>query len=154
MILGYRDLLNAWKKGQIKFDPDIEEGQIGLSSIDLRLGYVFTKHRDAAGHIIDPLANGFEPSNITETYTLPPIDPLGQPATYVLKPRGFILGRTLEKVYMPKNMADLQYEGTAIRVVTHPNLLKWDGVRWQPKRAMTHRPMNMIEARITQASAG
>ncbi len=52
------------------------------------------------------------------------------------------------------NMADLQYEGTAIRVVTHPNLLKWDGVRWQPKRAMTHRPMNMIEARITQASAG
>ena len=47
------------------------------------------------------------------------------------------------------NMANLQHEGTAIRVVTHPKLLKRDGMRWQPKRAMTHRPMNMIEARIS-----
>jgi putative transposase len=46
------------------------------------------------------------------------------------------------------NMANLQYEGTAIRVMTHPKLLKWDGMRWQPKRAMTHRPMNTPEARI------
>ncbi|MCX6659386.1 MAG: zinc ribbon domain-containing protein, partial [Candidatus Bathyarchaeota archaeon] len=46
------------------------------------------------------------------------------------------------------NMANLQYEETAIRVMTHPNLLKWDGMRWQPKRAMTHQPMTMIEARI------
>jgi len=46
------------------------------------------------------------------------------------------------------NLANLQYEGTAIRVMTHPKLLKWDGMRWQPKRAMTHRPMNTPEARI------
>jgi putative transposase len=46
------------------------------------------------------------------------------------------------------NMANLQYEGTAIRVMTHPNLLKWDGMRWQPRRAVTHQPMTMIEARI------
>jgi len=52
------------------------------------------------------------------------------------------------------NMANLQYEGTAIRVMTHPNLLKWDGMKWECKSTMTHRPMNMIEARITQASAG
>jgi len=48
------------------------------------------------------------------------------------------------------NMANL-YGGTAIRVVTHPNLLKWDGMKWECKSTMTHRPMNMIEARITQA---
>jgi putative transposase len=46
------------------------------------------------------------------------------------------------------NMANLQYEGTAIRVMTHPKLLKWDGMRWQPRRAVTHRPMNTPEARI------
>jgi len=46
------------------------------------------------------------------------------------------------------NMANL-YGGTAIRVMTHPKLLKWDGVRWQPRRAVTHQPMNMIEARIS-----
>jgi putative transposase len=27
------------------------------------------------------------------------------------------------------NMANLQYEGTAIRVMTHPKLLKWDGMK-------------------------
>jgi len=47
------------------------------------------------------------------------------------------------------NMANLQHEGTATRVMTHPKLLKWDGLRWQPKRAMTHRPMNIVEARIS-----
>ncbi|MCX6659226.1 MAG: hypothetical protein NTX81_02430 [Candidatus Bathyarchaeota archaeon] len=45
-------------------------------------------------------------------------------------------------------MANLHSGGTAIRVVTHPNLLKWDGMKWQPKRAMTHQPMNALEARI------
>ena len=50
------------------------------------------------------------------------------------------------------NMANL-YGGTAIRVVTHPNLLKWDGMRWERNNAMTHQSMNMIEARIPQASA-
>jgi len=47
------------------------------------------------------------------------------------------------------NMANLQYEGAAIRVMTHPKLLKWDGVRWERNSAMTHRLMNMIEARIS-----
>ncbi len=45
------------------------------------------------------------------------------------------------------NMVNL-YGGTAIRVMAHPKLLKWDGVMWQPKRAMTHEPRNIVEARI------
>jgi len=47
------------------------------------------------------------------------------------------------------NMANL-YGGTAIRVMTHPKLLKWDGMRWQPRRAVTHQPMNTPEARISR----
>ena len=46
------------------------------------------------------------------------------------------------------NRANL-YGGTAIRVVTHPNLLKWDRMKWQANRPMIHRPMNTIEARIS-----
>ena len=46
MILSYKDLELALKKGQIKFNPDISEDQIGISSIDLRLGYVFTRLKE------------------------------------------------------------------------------------------------------------
>ena len=46
------------------------------------------------------------------------------------------------------NMANL-YGGTAIRVLTHPKLLKWDGMRWQSKSSMNTRPLNTIEARIS-----
>ena len=49
------------------------------------------------------------------------------------------------------NMANLQYEGTAIRVVTHPKLLKWDGMKWEANRPVNTRPLNTIEARIPQA---
>ena len=47
------------------------------------------------------------------------------------------------------NMANL-YGGTAIRVLTHPNLLRWDGMKWERNSAMTHRPMNIVEARISR----
>jgi dCTP deaminase len=106
LILGYRELANAWKSGRIEFDPEIESKQIGLSSIDLRLGYVFTTHKDVPGLVVDPLAEGFEPSNITETVdlekqTLPP----GQEIEYILKPRKFVLGRTFEKMRLPPDLA-------------------------------------------------
>ncbi len=38
--------------------------------------------------------------------------------------------------------------GVINRAMTRPNLLKWDGMRWERNNAMTHQPMNMIEARI------
>lgn len=106
MILGYQDLLKAWKAGWIQFDPDIEQEQIGLSSIDLRIGHVFTTHKDTTGIVIDPLANGFEPSNLTDTIDLanrPP--PPGQRSEYILEPAKFVLGRTLEKVRLPLDLA-------------------------------------------------
>jgi len=118
LILGRKDLLKAWKAGRIRFDPDIEQEQIGLSSIDLRLGYVFTAHKDTPGLTVDPLANGFEPANVTETVDLakqPP--PLGQPVKYELKPGGFVVGRTLERIVrMPPDLcAQVQGVTTAAR---------------------------------------
>jgi len=35
-------------------------------------------------------------------------------------------------------------------VVAHPLLLTWDGMRWEPRRAMKNRPMNAPEARISR----
>jgi len=51
------------------------------------------------------------------------------------------------------NMVNL-YGGTAIRVVTHPNLLKWNGMKWEANRPVNTKPLNTLEARITQALAG
>jgi putative transposase len=35
-------------------------------------------------------------------------------------------------------------------VVAHPLLLKWDGMRWEPRRAMNDRPMNTLETGISR----
>jgi len=35
-------------------------------------------------------------------------------------------------------------------VVAHPTLLRWNGMKWEPKRAMNNRPMNTLEARISR----
>ena len=31
-----------------------------------------------------------------------------------------------------------------------PLLLRWNGMRWEPKRAMNNQPMNTLEARISR----
>jgi len=35
-------------------------------------------------------------------------------------------------------------------VVAHPLLLRWNGIRWEPKRAVNNQPMNNLEARISR----
>jgi putative transposase len=35
-------------------------------------------------------------------------------------------------------------------VVAHPMLLRWNGMRWEPKRAVNNQPMNALEARISR----
>jgi len=35
-------------------------------------------------------------------------------------------------------------------VVAHPLLLRWNGMRWEPKRAVNNQPMNNLEARISR----
>jgi len=51
------------------------------------------------------------------------------------------------------NMANL-YGGTAIRVLTPPKLLKWDGMKWEANRPVNTRPLNTIEARIIPPLGG
>jgi putative transposase len=39
--------------------------------------------------------------------------------------------------------------GSINGVVTHPLLLRWNGMRWEPRRAMNNQSMNIPEARIS-----
>jgi len=47
------------------------------------------------------------------------------------------------------NMGTL-FRGMPIGVVAHPLLLMWDGMNWEPKRAMNNKPMSTLEARISR----
>jgi putative transposase len=42
------------------------------------------------------------------------------------------------------------YGGSVNGVVAHPLLLRWNGMKWEPKRAMNNQPMNTLEARISR----
>jgi putative transposase len=42
------------------------------------------------------------------------------------------------------------YGGSVIGVVAHPLLLRWNGMKWEPKRAMNSQPMNTLKARISR----
>ncbi len=95
MMLAERDLLRAWKNKWIRFEPDISQDQIGLSSIDLRLGCIFTKQKAV---VIRP-AHDFDPSDQIENFTL------GSGQTLSVKPRQFLLAQTLEKVFVPSRYA-------------------------------------------------
>ncbi|NHV61155.1 MAG: hypothetical protein HA492_07145 [Candidatus Verstraetearchaeota archaeon] len=49
----------------------------------------------------------------------------------------------------PLNIGYL-HKGSINWVVAHPLLLRWDGMRWEPKRAVKNRPMITPEARISR----
>jgi len=47
------------------------------------------------------------------------------------------------------NMGTLR-RGMPIGVVAHPLLLRWNGMKWEPKRAMNNKPMKTLEAGISR----
>jgi dCTP deaminase len=96
LILSHNDLKRAWKKKQIRFNPDISESQIAESSIDLRLGYHFTRLKPQAKPV-RPAAEGFNPGPLTERKSYDnKVHPI-----FRLRPRQFRLGFTLEEVTVP-----------------------------------------------------
>jgi len=40
--------------------------------------------------------------------------------------------------------------GSVNGVVAHSLLLRWNGMRWEPRRAMNNQSMNTLEARISR----
>ncbi len=97
MLLSRPDIIKAWRTREIRFQPDISEEQIGLSSVDLRLGYVSTRLKKT-NHTIRPAAEGFDPTHLVQNYNL-------EHSSFMIKPRQFRLALTLERVSIPGSLA-------------------------------------------------
>lgn len=109
MVLSQPDIRKAVENGEIVFDPPLEERQWGEASIDLRLGFKFTKLQPAKGLTFN-LANGLATLAATalwQEHTLLERDPLGKIQTYILEPDEFVLALTHEKVTIPKHLIGL-----------------------------------------------
>lgn len=109
MILSQVNLRAAVAAGEIGFDPPLEDRQWGEASVDLRLGFSFTKLEKASGLTIS-IADGLGVlgrSGFFTTKELKSKDAFGDPENFVLHPGHFILGMTYEKIKVPKNMIAL-----------------------------------------------
>src|ERR1700732_2285061 len=109
MILAQVNLRAAVEAGQIGFDPLLEDRQWGEASVDLRLGFSFTKLEKAPGLIVS-VADGLGAlgrSGFFTTKELKPKDEFGDPENFILHPDSFILAMTYESIKVPKNMIAL-----------------------------------------------
>jgi dCTP deaminase len=109
MILSQPDLREAVRTGQIKFDPPLNEEQWGEASVDLRLGFQFTKLKNVSGMRVS-VAQGLKELGDTgfwQTAELKEKDDFGKVQTFCIDPGEFVLAMTYEKISVPKNMIAL-----------------------------------------------
>ena len=108
MILSQVNLRAAVEAGQIGFDPPLEDGQWGEASVDLRLGFSFTRLAGSRSITISVSEGlGGLPAGIWATKELKAKDVLGKPERFVLDPGEFILALTYESIRVPNNMIAL-----------------------------------------------
>ena len=104
MVLSDREIWMAIGSGRLKFTPDIQEGQVSPSAVDLRLGNQFTTFKPLKGveTVIDLRVIGNVEDVVAaygETRTL------AAGETFLLEPGQFVLAYTLEYVEMPNYLA-------------------------------------------------
>ncbi|MGO9134025.1 MAG: dCTP deaminase [Methylovirgula sp.] len=116
MILTRNEIKEAVEKGEIRFSPTLEEKQWGAASVDLRLGYKFTKLKKSDHKI--PLAKGLSQiSNLWHEEIFPHKDAFGKRRAYCIEPDEFILAQTYEHIYIPRNLiARVEGRSTYARV--------------------------------------
>lgn len=109
MILAQPELREAVKRGEIVFDPPLEDKQWGEASVDLRLGFRFTKLKKVEGvkfSVAEGLAT-LASTGLWVTKDLRDEDEFGKPETFTLNPDEFILAMTYENIKVPNNMIAL-----------------------------------------------
>ena len=108
MVLSQPDLRAAVERGDIVFDPPLEADQWGEASIDLRLGFRFTKFvRKGLDGVSFSIARGLGALgglNIWNMKDLKPEDELGKKEVFKLEPGEFVLALTYETVRVPRNL--------------------------------------------------
>ena len=93
MVLSQPDLRKEVEEGRIRFNPQLEENQWGQASVDLRLGFTFTRLKEIPGMTIS-LSRGVDvlgSRGFWNDITLDKFDAMGERESFVLKPRMFIL---------------------------------------------------------------
>ena len=108
MVLSQPDLRAGVERGDIVFDPPLEADQWGEASIDLRLGFRFTKFvRKGLDGVSFSIARGLGALgglNIWNMKDLKPEDELGKKEVFKLEPGEFVLALTYETVRVPRNL--------------------------------------------------
>lgn len=110
MILSQVDIRDAVDAGSIGFAPSLEEKQWGEASVDLRLGFQFTKLQAVGGLSAISVADGLGlvgKMGLWNTKTLKERDEHGNLEQYPLGPKEFVLAMTYESIKVPRNMIAL-----------------------------------------------
>lgn len=109
MILSQNDIRREVASGAIAFSPALEEKQWGEASVDLRLGFQFTKYKQLDGISIS-IADGLKSVgklNLWDTHELKKEDRFGKPEFFELHPGDFVLGLTHESIKIPRHLIGL-----------------------------------------------
>jgi dCTP deaminase len=97
MLLARAEILDLLNSGSLKFDPPINEEQIGICSIDLRLGVLLSKFKDIKGVTVMP--------SLSESASFFDREEKNAGDKIHLNVNEFILTRTYEKVFLPNTVA-------------------------------------------------
>ncbi|MGE0684296.1 MAG: dCTP deaminase [Candidatus Binatia bacterium] len=109
MVLSQPDLRRAVKTGKIAFDPPLEENQWGEASVDLRLGFSFTRLKELKNTKVS-VAEGLGTlgaAGFWETMVLKERNAFGKPETFPLGPGEFVLAFTYESISVPTDLIAL-----------------------------------------------
>ncbi|HVA82001.1 MAG TPA: dCTP deaminase [Candidatus Binataceae bacterium] len=109
MVLSQPELRRAVRKKEIIFDPPLEENQWGEASVDLRLGFSFTKLKPLKGVTIS-VAQGLGAIGqlgFWETVEKRETDIFGKRESFVLGPGEFVLAFTRERIVVPRHLIGL-----------------------------------------------
>lgn len=109
MILSQSEIREAVAKGEIKFDPPLQDRQWGEAGVDLRLGFKFTKWKNSPNARFS-LAKGIGSLASMGLWTekeLKPKDEFGKQESFPLDPDEFVLALTYEKIWIPKHLIAL-----------------------------------------------
>lgn len=109
MVLSRPDIQKEVDAGSLVFDPPLEDRQWGEASIDLRLGFDFTKLKAAEGATFS-VAAGLRLIGTSGLYSkkkLKTNDEMGHPEKFDLHPGEFVLALTHERITMPNHLIGL-----------------------------------------------
>src|SRR6266853_6575155 len=104
MILSQPQIREAVDRKEIRFEPGLEDKQWHEASVDLRLGFKFTKLTAKRGLKVS-LAHGMPAivgTGLWKEKVLKAEDELGKKETYTLDPEEFVLAQTYERIWIPR----------------------------------------------------